>query len=124
MSVIDAKEWREVVTVDIPGAFMQGEQDETVHMKLEGTWAELLAKCDPTKYQPYLVIENGKPVLYIELVKVLYGTICAALIFWHKFTKQITECGFTMNPYDWCMANKLVRGSQLTITWHVNDLKI
>ena len=51
-SVIDAKEQREVMTVDIPGAFMQGEQDETVHMKLEGTSAKLLTKCDPIKYQP------------------------------------------------------------------------
>ena len=110
--------------VDIPGAFMQGEQDETVHMKLEGTLAQLLTKCDPTKYQPYLTTEHGKPVLYVELVKALYGTIHAALIFWRKFTKQITEWGFTVNPYDWCVANKMVRGSQLTITWHVDDLKI
>ena len=29
-----------------------------------------------------------------------------------------------MNPYDWCVANKMVRRSQLTITWHVDDLKI
>ena len=71
-SVIDVKEQREVITVDIPGAFMQGEQDETVHMKLEGTLAELLTKCDPTKYQPYLVIEKGKSVLYVELVIVCY----------------------------------------------------
>ena len=122
--VIDAKERREVITVDIPGAFMQGEQDETVHMKLEGTLAQLLTKCDPTKYQPYLTTEHGKPVLYVELVKALYGTIRAALIFWRKLTKQITEWGFTVNPYDWCVANKMVRGSQLTITWHVDDLKI
>ena len=123
-SVIDAKERREVITVDIPGAFMQGDQDETVHMKLEGKLAELLAQCDPTKYQPYLTTENGKTILYVELVKALYGTIRAALIFWRKFTKQITKWGFTVNPYDWCVANKMVRGSQLTITWHVDDLKI
>ena len=123
-SVIEAKERREVMTVDIPGAFMQGEQDETVHMKLEGPLAELLAKCDPTKYQPYLVLEKGKPVLYVELVKALYGTIRAALIFWRKFTKQLIDWGFTVNPYDWCVANKQVQGNQLTITWHVDDLKI
>ena len=123
-SIIDAKERREVMTVDIPGAFMQGDQDETVHMKLEGTLADLLARCDPTKYQPYLVTENGKTVLYVELVKALYGTIRAALIFWRKFTKQITKWGFTVNPYDSCVANKMVQGSQLTITWHVDDLKI
>ena len=123
-SVIDAKERREVMTVDIPGAFMQGEQDETVHMKLEGTSTKLLTKCDPTRYQPYLTTEHGKPVLYVELVKTLYGTIRAALIFWRKLTKQITDWGFTVNPYDWCVANKMVQGSQLTITWHVDDLKI
>ena len=123
-SVIDTKERREVMTVDIPGAFMQEDQDETIHMKLEGTLAELLAKCDPPKYQPYLAMEHGKPVLYVELVKALYGTIRAALIFWRKFTKQITEWGFTMNPYDWCVANKMVHRSQLTIMWHVDDLKI
>ena len=123
-SAIDAKERREVITMDILGAFMQGKQDETIHMKLEGTLAELLAKCDPTKYQPYLVIEKGKPVLYVELVKALYGTIHAALIFWRKFTKQLTEWGFTVSPYDWCVANKLVHGNQLTVTWHVDDLEI
>ena len=123
-SIIDTKEWQEVMTVDIPGAFMHGDQDETIHMKLEGTLDELLAKCDPTKYQPYLATEHSKPVLYVELVKALYGRIHAALIFWHKFTKQITEWGFTVNPYDWCVANKMVCGSQLTITWHVDDLKI
>ena len=95
------------MTVDIPGAFMQGDQDETVHMKLEGKLAELLAQCDPTKYQPYLTTENGKTILYVELVKALYGTIRAALIFWRKFTKQITKWGFTVNPYDWCVANNI-----------------
>jgi hypothetical protein len=34
--VIDAKEGRNFATVDIPGAFMQADPDETLHMKLEG----------------------------------------------------------------------------------------
>ena len=29
-----------------------------------------------------------------------------------------------MNPYDACVANKTVKGKQLTVTWHVDDLKI
>jgi hypothetical protein len=40
--VIDAMEGRDVATVDIPGAFMQADMDEMVHMKLEGKMAELL----------------------------------------------------------------------------------
>jgi hypothetical protein len=40
--VINATEERDVTTVNIPGAFMQADMDELVHMKLEGTMAELL----------------------------------------------------------------------------------
>ena len=29
-----------------------------------------------------------------------------------------------MNPYDQCIANKEVNGSQMTIVWHVDDLKV
>ena len=40
-----------------------------------------------------------------------------------KFQKDITEYGFEINPHDPCVANKMVNGKQLTITWHVDDLK-
>lgn len=29
-----------------------------------------------------------------------------------------------MNPYDCCLANKVIDGHQCTIIWHVDDLKI
>ena len=32
--------------------------------------------------------------------------------------------GFKLNPYDPCVANKIVHGKQLTIAWHVDDLKV
>jgi hypothetical protein len=31
--------------------------------------------------------------------------------------------GFEINPYDWCVANKIIDGKQCTILWHVDDLK-
>ena len=122
--VIHAKERRDVATVNILGAFMQGDQDETVHMRLEGTLAELLTKCDPKLYRQYVVTENNKPVLYVELIKALYGTLRAALIFWRKLTAKLIEWGFTINLYDWCVANKQINGQQCTLVWHVDDMKI
>ena len=65
-STIDAKEGRDVATVDIPGAFMHSDQDETVHLRLQGTLADLLVKCDPKLYRKYVVNEGGQPVLYVE----------------------------------------------------------
>ena len=32
--------------------------------------------------------------------------------------------GFSINPYDPCVANKSIRGKQCTICWYVNDTKI
>ena len=65
--VIDPHEHRDVATVDIPGAFMQADMDELVHMRLDGKMAELLVRVDPSRYEKYVVYENGKPVLYVVL---------------------------------------------------------
>ena len=32
--------------------------------------------------------------------------------------------GFEINPYDPCVANKTINGTQMTIRWHVDDLMI
>jgi len=41
---------RHVATVDIPGAFMQSDMDEEVHVGLRGKMAEQLEKIDPDRY--------------------------------------------------------------------------
>ena len=46
--IIDAMERRKVATVDIPGAFMQADIDEIVHVKLVGDLARLLIRVDPS----------------------------------------------------------------------------
>jgi hypothetical protein len=54
----------------------------------------------------------------------LYGTLRAALLFWQKLSKTLQSWGFVINPYDWCVANKIINGKQCTVLWHVDDLKI
>ena len=122
--VQDANERRDVATVDIPGAFMHADMDDIVHIKLVGKMAELLVLTDPKLYRKYIKIEGGKPVLYAKLRKALYGTLKAALLFWKLLSKTLKKWGFTANPYDPCVVNKLINGSQCTILWHVDDLKI
>jgi hypothetical protein len=124
-SVIEAQERRKVMTVDIPGAFMHVDIDELIHVRLEGPMAELLTRVDPAKYQTYMSDENGRQVLYVELQKALYGTLQAAMLFWENLTAFLTgELGFTVNPYDSCVVNKVINGKQCTIIWHVDDLKL
>jgi hypothetical protein len=124
-AVINAQERRQVMTIDIPGAFMHVDIDELIHVRLEGPMAELLARVDPEKYRTYMSKENGKDVLYVELQKALYGTLQAALLFWENLTEFLTEeLGFVVNPYDSCVVNKVINGKQCTIIWHVDDLKL
>ena len=98
--------------------------DELIHLKLEGEIAELLIRVEPS-FQSCAAYEQGKLVVYAELSKALYGTLQASLLFWkHLSNFLIEELGFTVNPYDNCVVNKIINGKQCTIGWYVDDLKI
>ena len=45
---------------------------------------------------------------------------CNAL---RKFVKDLSTLGFVINPYDPCVANRIVKGKQHTVCWHVDDIK-
>jgi hypothetical protein len=122
-ATIDAYEGRDVATVDLPGAFMQADMDDVVHMRLTDVMVQLLTEIDPS-YAKFTCIEKGKQVLYVQLAKALYGTLKAAMLFWRKLTEFLEGIGFVTNPYDRCVANKMVDGKQCTVAWHVDDLKI
>jgi hypothetical protein len=123
-STIDAKENRKVVTIDIPGAFLHADNEDYVIMKMVGTLAELMVKTNPKMYRQYVILEKGKSVLYLRLQKALYGMMKSALLFYRKLLTELREMGFVINPYDPCVANKMVNGTQMTIRWHVDDLMI
>ena len=57
------------------------------------------------------------------VLKAIYGMLQSALLFYQQFRKDLEEYGFIFNPYDPCVANKMVNGKQFTITFHVDDLK-
>ena len=50
--VINVMEQQEVATMDILWAFMQSNQDKTVHVKLDGTLADLLMQCNQDLCKP------------------------------------------------------------------------
>jgi hypothetical protein len=58
------------------------------------------------------------------MLKVLYGLLQSALLFYLKLVEDLTDYGFELNPYDPCVANKIENGKQMTVVCHVDDLKI
>ena len=66
------------------------------------------------KYRSHVVRENGKSVLYFKVIRAIYGCIESALQWYELFSE--TPLGFTLNDYDKCIANRMVKGKQMTIS--------
>jgi hypothetical protein len=46
------------------------------------------------------------------------------LLWYELFANTLQKLGFKINPYDKCVANKVINGHQCTIVWHVDDVKV
>jgi hypothetical protein len=123
-AAIDAKEHRKVVTIDIPGVFLHTKNEDYVFMKMVGTLAELMVKTNPKLYRKYVIIKKGLSVLYLQLQKASYGIKKSTLFFHRKLVAELRDMGFEINPYNPCIVNKIVNGTQMTVRWHVDDLMI
>jgi hypothetical protein len=56
--------------------------------------------------------------------KALYGFLRSALLFYRKLVANLESNGFVLNPYSSCVANKVVNGKQMTVCWHMDNLKV
>ena len=127
-SVIDAKQKRDVMACDIPNAFVQMEMDKTkkgerVTMKIRGALVDILLEMDYEKCQNFVTKENGRRILYVSMSKALYGMLESAILYYKKFWRHIEKQRYEVNPYDPCVANKMIDGKQHMVYWHVDDLK-
>ena len=126
--IIEADEGRDVATIDIPNAFIQTriehEKDMAI-IKIRGILVDMLVDIAPDVYKPYVTTDKkGVKQLIVQCLNAIYGTMMAGLMYYTKFCKSLLSVGFTFNPYDPCVANKLVGGKQMTICFHVDDCKV
>ena len=127
---VDAKEKRDTATLDIPNAFIQTEMNKEDKdgnryvMKIRGALVDMLVQIAPEIYKDYITYERGHKILYVQVLKAIYGMLQSALLFYKKVKNDLVNSGFEINPYDPCVANKMVKGSQMTVVWHVDDMKV
>ena len=91
-------------------------------MKVRGQLVDMLEELDPT-YSPFVVYEKGVKVLYLQVLMAIYGMLQSSLLFYKKLRKDLESIQFEINPYDPCVANRMVNDKQHTVVWHVDDLK-
>ena len=130
-AMINAKQNRDVMTADIPNAFVQIDVDDKNHiegehiiMKIRGPLVDMLLEIAPETYEDFVVYEGQSKILYMKMLKAIYGMLQSSLLYYKKFRKDIESIGFKVNPYDPCVANQIVNEKQHTVCWHINDLKL
>ena len=79
----------------------------------------------PIIYRNYVTyLPNGQAMLYVRFSKSLYGMLKADLLLYKRLRSDLENMAFKINPYNPCVSNKMVNGHQMTIFWHVDDLKV
>ena len=71
-AAIDAHKDRDVMILDISGAFLHALTKDKVIMLLRGPLAQTMILLDPERYRPHVTHDKkGAPMLYVEMNKAL-----------------------------------------------------
>jgi hypothetical protein len=128
-ALIDATERHDIMTCNIPNAFIQAGMpevepgDERVMMKISGVLVDMLVEINTQLYGPHVVYEKRGKVIYVQVLWAIYGMLELALLQYKLFCGGLEKTGFKFNSYDPCTANQPQKGSQQTIIFHVDNLK-
>ena len=89
--VIDATEQRDVAIFDFTGDFLQTAlpADKFLLMQIRDEFLDVMCEVNP-EYIPYVRYENGKEVLYVNILWDIYGCIESALL-WYKLYLETLE---------------------------------
>ena len=91
--MIDAYEGRDVATADIAGAYLKAYMDDFVVMKFTGESVDILCTLNPGHIK-FVTSEKGGKVLYVRLIKALYGCVKSALLWYELFTSSLKDMNF------------------------------
>ena len=127
--VIDAHEHCDAMWASVPNASIQAVfliepgEDRTV-MKITRRLVGILVNMHLKVYEDCMVIEKGKKVLHVETLKAMCGMLEGALCWCRQFRRNSEEHGFVFNNFDPCVANKVVKGKEQTVQFHIDDLML
>ncbi len=126
--VINALKNQDIAIINIPNAFDQTvieDEEHRVIVHIRGPFVDILVSIAPDVYGLYMSTNKaGQKVLLVQCLNAVYGTMVAALLYYKKFVWSLTKQGYKINPYNGCVANKVVKGMQVTICFHIDDYKI
>ena len=79
-------------------------------MNLRRYFFDIMFQVNP-EYKQHVRYENGKKVLYLLVLRTIYGFIESALLWYNIFSTILEGIGFEINPYDRCVSNQIIEGT-------------
>ncbi|CAJ1958385.1 unnamed protein product [Cylindrotheca closterium] len=66
------------------------EGEDRVYMKITGMMVQILIDMAP-EYRKYVVLENGKRVIYVRVLRAIYGMLQSSLLFYNQFRSDLEQ---------------------------------
>jgi len=80
--IVNAHKQRDVVVADVVAAYLKADLNEYTLLKFTGELVDIRCMMNP-KYEEYVITESGRKVLYVQLLKALYGCMDVWLVYCH-----------------------------------------
>jgi len=86
-------------------------------MLLKGKLVDLTMLVEPKLNRQHVRYDTkkGEAMLYVKMLKALYGMLKLALWFYKKLKSDLEAYGFVINPYDPYVANVMINRKQMTV---------
>ena len=86
---------------DVPGAYLNADipEDKFILLKIEGEFVDIMCEVKP-KHRENLCVYNGVKVLYLRLLRALYGYMESALLWYDIYSNTLKSHGLFINPCD------------------------
>lgn len=120
LASIAAEEARQVMTGDIPGAYLNADMSGEVCMSIPQEVSSVLVDLD----QGYRKFLRTNGMVTVKLKKALYGCVESSKLWYEYLRSRLHEMGFAENPVDPCVFNKEGETGQCTIGVYSDDLII
>ena len=91
-------------------------------MIITGLLVDMILEMDSETYINHVVLENGKKVIYVFMLREIYGMLVVALLFYKKRFGDLKRIVFDCNPYYPCVTNRISVGNQHTVRLHMENI--
>ena len=115
-----------VIIVDLPGVYLgeSMECEDEVLIALQRKLTMLTVVMVPRIYHSYVNFDqNRNKGSHVKLTKAFYGLLQSTHVFNCKLWVNLHSWNIIIYHYDPCVSNCQVKGCQLTVVWHIDNLK-